>query len=114
MGPKNTATVPTGSCLARQAWLKKTTARRPLSSATSSSTRTGDRRRPRPYPGVGRLTRVTRPSTDAFSPAARSGDRDEPGAVDVAVLAWIVGDQVEDGLDAELTEVSLGRGAHPL
>ena len=42
--PKNNASVPTGSCLARQAWLKNTTLEPPVPSVMSSSTRVGPRR----------------------------------------------------------------------
>ncbi len=96
--PKKIASVPASSCLARQGWLKKTTARRPVSSRTTRST-TARPLRARPRPG--RLHRRQDGSLVAHLEPRHVG---LPGAVDVA--ARVGGDQVEDRLDAELREAT--------
>ena len=64
--PQKMASVPGSSCLARQGWLKNTTARRPVASRTTTST-TARR-------FLARLDRTdcTDASTAASSPARRS------------------------------------------
>ncbi len=43
----------------------------------------------------------------------QGGDGDQMRPVDVAALAWVVGDQVEDRADAELGELPFGGGSDP-
>ena len=62
--PKKIASVPASSCLARQGWLKKTTANRPVSSRTVSSTTA------RPFRARRARADCTDASTAASSPTS--------------------------------------------
>ena len=91
--PKKIASVPASSCLARQGWLKKTTASRPVSSRTTTSTTA------RPLRARRGPRRLHRRQHGGLVAHLELRDVGLAGAVDVA--ARVGGDQVEDRLDAE-------------
>ena len=92
--PKKIASVPASSCLARQGWLKKTTANRPVSSRTVSVDHGA------PVPGPPRAHRLHRRQHRGLVAHHESRDVGLARAVDVAPR--IGRHEVEDGLDAEL------------